>query len=776
MKIGILIDQLIPGGVQKTAIEEVKYLKSQGHEVTLLVLMRTPKTYAYEDITENIIIRFISDEYPRFLQKNVLIPPFTFFSTQHLLSPFLSPFVIKKNSYDLIVSHGTTTSITALALSTICGIPYITIVWDPLLFILTKVYKSSLSDPIFQILKLILKQIEKIFLIHAKYVYTPSQVHTKLIAEVYKMRADILYPGFHPARIPRSRQLKYFLSYTRWQLAKEPVFLLQLAALFPRQRFIIAGAWTSSVELRLFREKIRMMQLRNVTLVLAVNRKKLSQLAASAIAFIHPNYESFGMTALEMAGHGVPIIVPYGSGVTELFTHAQDGFFPSEHNLKQFAQAITALTKPKYARQMGSHAFGTAQAYTWEHHGQQLARLLHSLVRVTPGQITVLANAFVSKKSIGGGDRFLMEVVPFLPVNLSLQIITPKIGYYHWQKRDLLRYRCRFTCLRQSLFDNRTQKIFIFVAYFLRTLETIFIVFRRRIDFMYSSTEIFPDVIPAYINKLRHKNSIWVARIYHLIPLPIDRSGNLVTNIFSYLLQQLSLFLIRSADKILVDNPLLVDVLAGEGFARKHIEVHFGGAPYQRISRYKVQHRYTYNAAVIGRLAPHKGTEDIIPIWKKVLSALPTARVALVGGGDPAYEQRLQQTISARGLGNQIQLLGFIHHREEEKMPLFDLLKSVKVLLFLDHEAGFGLSVSEALACGVPVVAYNLPIFKEVYTHGVMTVPLKDTERFSQQVIKLLGDQRLYKTMSREAKEEAKKFDWEIQARKLFKSLMNLYP
>ena len=40
-RIGVLIDQLIPGGVQNAAINEVLYLNKLGFEATLLVLEKS---------------------------------------------------------------------------------------------------------------------------------------------------------------------------------------------------------------------------------------------------------------------------------------------------------------------------------------------------------------------------------------------------------------------------------------------------------------------------------------------------------------------------------------------------------------------------------------------------------------------------------------------------------------------------------------------------------------------------------------------------------------
>ena len=59
MKIAILIDLLVPGGVQKAAIEETKQLKSLGHDAQLFCLTRSRYDYQYQDLLKNLNIKKI---------------------------------------------------------------------------------------------------------------------------------------------------------------------------------------------------------------------------------------------------------------------------------------------------------------------------------------------------------------------------------------------------------------------------------------------------------------------------------------------------------------------------------------------------------------------------------------------------------------------------------------------------------------------------------------------------------------------------------------------
>jgi glycosyltransferase involved in cell wall biosynthesis len=80
---------------------------------------------------------------------------------------------------------------------------------------------------------------------------------------------------------------------------------------------------------------------------------------------------------------------------------------------------------------------------------------------------------------------------------------------------------------------------------------------------------------------------------------------------------------------------------------------------------------------------------------------------------------------------------------------------------------GWGLAVGEALACGLPVVCYDIPALREVFGQcpSVFFVPVGNTRRFAETVEKILEEGRLaeYETVS---KKYAERFSWKKVAAK----------
>jgi len=91
LKIAVMVDQLLPGGVQKAAIEEVKNLQKLGFETSLIILMRKGFEKKINYLLSGIKYEFLSDRYPKIFQKSFKLPIFKFLSTLHLAGPILAP-------------------------------------------------------------------------------------------------------------------------------------------------------------------------------------------------------------------------------------------------------------------------------------------------------------------------------------------------------------------------------------------------------------------------------------------------------------------------------------------------------------------------------------------------------------------------------------------------------------------------------------------------------------------------------------------------------------
>jgi glycosyltransferase involved in cell wall biosynthesis len=143
---------------------------------------------------------------------------------------------------------------------------------------------------------------------------------------------------------------------------------------------------------------------------------------------------------------------------------------------------------------------------------------------------------------------------------------------------------------------------------------------------------------------------------------------------------------------------------------------------------------------------------DALETWKAVAASLPGARLVVVGVGPE--RERTERRARDLGVSDLVTWRGFV--TEEEK---HDLLASARLFLAPSYEEGWGIAIAEALASGLPVVAYRLPTLDEVFGDGYCGVPVGDTRALAEAVLRLLRDDRLTRRLSAVGRDVVQRYD-----------------
>ncbi|MFF5076919.1 glycosyltransferase [Actinoplanes sp. NPDC000266] len=141
----------------------------------------------------------------------------------------------------------------------------------------------------------------------------------------------------------------------------------------------------------------------------------------------------------------------------------------------------------------------------------------------------------------------------------------------------------------------------------------------------------------------------------------------------------------------------------------------------------------------VARLVERKGVEDLI----RALPGVPRAELVVVGGpsltgldSDP-YAQKLLTLAQACRVGDRVRLAGAVAAHE---MPAW--YRSADVVAATPWYEPFGLTVLEAMACGVPVVGTAVGGLTDTVVDGVTgdLVPARDPAALAVTLRKLLAD------------------------------------
>ena len=364
----------------------------------------------------------------------------------------------------------------------------------------------------------------------------------------------------------------------------------------------------------------------------------------------------------------------------------------------------------------------------------------------------------------GGDKRFIELAKRWLDWGVAVTVMTPPVGYEVCQAEGLA---ARYIVISRRWVD----RLGIIITYLVRTAVSVFRIPRREEPFIaYSTSDFFPDVIPALCTTWVNRHARWVAVVFHLVPHYRERPGNVVWNYLAFLAQKLSLLLMkRNADIIQVDNRMLRDALLQRGFSpgRVHLVENGIDIPFIEGAASSSSNRYT--AAYIGRLHSVKGSYELVPIWKSVVQDEPEAVLAVVGQGESGVVRELEKQIKEEGMEKHVHLLGHIPTEE-----VYGLLKSISVFITPSHEEGWGISICEAMACRKPVVSYDLPIYREVFKGTVNAVAEGDYKGFAAEVLRLLHNPGERNSEGERNYRIASSYSWDEIAQKELKRLTEI--
>lgn len=294
-------------------------------------------------------------------------------------------------------------------------------------------------------------------------------------------------------------------------------------------------------------------------------------------------------------------------------------------------------------------------------------------------------------------------------------------------------------------------------VYLLRSVRAVRLLKHLDADVVYTPGDFWCDVLPASFKKRRQPGTVFAGAIFHINEAPHRRKGNsLPASVFSFVAQRASFSLIkRYANVVFALNS---DVRAGllrRGFAPERVHVLGAGLDLQKFAQASPQEKRT-DACYLGRINPTKGVFDLPAIWSEVVQALPGRTLVIMGRGSAAWERQLRAEIVRSGVGETVEYLGYVSSYEA-----MTRLQQSRVLVSASTEEGFGMSIAEAFACGVPAVAYDLPAYREFFPRGLTLVPMGDHRAFAHAVLRLLKDEAFYAAESAMAKAVAARYDWD---------------
>ncbi|MEM2102780.1 MAG: glycosyltransferase family 4 protein [Candidatus Bathyarchaeia archaeon] len=396
---------------------------------------------------------------------------------------------------------------------------------------------------------------------------------------------------------------------------------------------------------------------------------------------------------------------------------------------------------------------------------------------------SVFFHPSTSVTAVGGAERRFCETVKFFArKNVQMVVLEPN--------SSLLKKNCGGVCrvYELSRFSPDAKGwLAIYLNWILwaslACFRAVALVRKEACQIILSPNNTAPNLIPAYFAHIATRRPLCV--ITHHIDLPSENVqptfGNafhtyrgIGYSMFTSLMKSSAFFatvtLLKKADACITVSNFTAKTLIRLGIKREKISVSGNAVDTRLATQLNLYENKQFDAVFVGRIAKEKGIFDLLQVWLEVLRKNNSARLLMIGSGPET--QKVKDFVKNSALQNNVIVCGCV---DDER--LYCLMKASRVFVFPSRFEGWGLSVAEAMVCGLPVVCYDIPALREVFgrCESVFLVPVGDVKRFSDAVLRILNKpKKEYERLAKISRNYVSRFSWDTVAMEDLRAIKNI--
>ena len=152
----------------------------------------------------------------------------------------------------------------------------------------------------------------------------------------------------------------------------------------------------------------------------------------------------------------------------------------------------------------------------------------------------------------------------------------------------------------------------------------------------------------------------------------------------------------------------------------------------------------------VGRLVEKKGLRYLLDALPAVLRERPDVTLSIAGFGPD--EERLKAQVHELGLQDAVRFLGAVAQKD---LPALYRRAALFVAPFVRAESGdqegLGLVLVEAIGCGCPVLAGDVPAVSDVLAES-WRIDVRDTRALAARIVQMLADPTASMNQAQEAR------------------------
>ncbi len=176
------------------------------------------------------------------------------------------------------------------------------------------------------------------------------------------------------------------------------------------------------------------------------------------------------------------------------------------------------------------------------------------------------------------------------------------------------------------------------------------------------------------------------------------------------------------------------------------------------LSEYGIESPYFL---YVGRLEKKKNTPMLIEALASLRERFPEVKEKLVLIGTAGFGfDEVKYLIEQFNLRKDVLITGWV---DEEDLPF--IFNGASSFVFPTRHEGFGIPIIQAMACGLPVVASDIPVLREIADDAVLYFETNNKDALAEAMFQAVTDKKLREELKEKGIKRAADFGWEKCAR-----------
>jgi glycosyltransferase involved in cell wall biosynthesis len=266
------------------------------------------------------------------------------------------------------------------------------------------------------------------------------------------------------------------------------------------------------------------------------------------------------------------------------------------------------------------------------------------------------------------------------------------------------------------------------------------------------------------INKVPFYTPLFVRRpllgmVMHLFGTSIFKEASIPAASYVYSAERLALSVYRNTPLVAISESTKRELLS-HGFPEKNVFLVPCAVNHATYCRLADVGRTEPVIGYIGRIKKYKSVDHLLRAFAIVLKEIPNAKLVVMGEGDgrPAFQELSREL----GIEGSTTFTGFLPTDEKVRM-----LNRIQLVVNTSAKEGWGLTVTEANACGAPAVASDVPGLRDAVRDGEtgLLYEYGNIEQLAEKILLLLRDEHLRSRLSSGALAYAQSLTWDASAK-----------